>query len=123
MTLAQEPCAAKSNEITAIPRLLGRLVLEGAVVTIDAAGCHRAIVQKLRAARTLACRVGWLRFRGCLEMPPGELLALHAAHLRAPSHSTRPPHGTPTLRHQCAAVGQKRSAAGPPQTQGCPQAG
>ena len=50
LTLAQEPCEAKSNEITAIPRLLGRMVLEGAVVTIDAAGCQRAIVQDLRAA-------------------------------------------------------------------------
>ena len=50
LTLAQEPCAAKSNEIAAIPHLLGRLVLEGAVVTIDAAGCQRAIVQALQAA-------------------------------------------------------------------------
>ena len=50
LTLAQEPCAAKSHEITAIPRLLERMVLEGAVVTIDAAGCRRAIVQALRAA-------------------------------------------------------------------------
>ena len=48
--LAREPCAAKSNGITAIPRLLGRMVLEGAVVTIDAAGCQRAIVQNLQAA-------------------------------------------------------------------------
>ena len=50
LTLAQEPCEAKSNEITAIPRLLERMVLEGAVVTIDAAGCQRAIVQDLQAA-------------------------------------------------------------------------
>ena len=50
LTLAQEPCEAKSNEITAIPCLLERMVLEGAVVTIDAAGCQRAIVQDLRAA-------------------------------------------------------------------------
>ena len=50
LTLAQEPCAAKSNEITAIPRLLERMVLEGAVVTIDAAGCQTAIVQNLRKA-------------------------------------------------------------------------
>ena len=50
LTVAQEPCEAKSNEITAIPRLLGRIPLEGAVVTIDAAGCQRALVQALRAA-------------------------------------------------------------------------
>ena len=50
LTVAQEPCDAKSNEITAIPRLLDRIHLEGAVVTIDAAGCQTAIVQALRAA-------------------------------------------------------------------------
>ena len=50
LTVAQEACDAKSNEITAIPRLLDRIHLEGAVVTIDAAGCQRDIVQALRAA-------------------------------------------------------------------------
>ncbi len=50
LTLAQEPCDIKSNEITALPRLLDRIHLEGAVVTIDAAGCQTAIVQALRAA-------------------------------------------------------------------------
>ena len=50
LTLAQEPCGAQSNEIEAIPRLLDRMVLKGAVVTIDAAGCQTAIVQALREA-------------------------------------------------------------------------
>ena len=50
LTVAQEPCVAKSNEITALPRLLDRMALEGAIVTIDAAGCQTAIVQALRAA-------------------------------------------------------------------------
>ena len=50
LTLAQEPCDAKSNEITALPRLLDRIHLEEAVVTIDAAGCQTAIVQALREA-------------------------------------------------------------------------
>ena len=49
LTLAQEPCDRKSNEITALPRLLDRIHLPGAVVTIDAAGCQTAIVQALRA--------------------------------------------------------------------------
>ena len=34
------------------PRLLDRMALEGAIVTIDAAGCQTAIVQALRAAGT-----------------------------------------------------------------------
>ena len=50
LTVAREACDAKSNEITAIPRLLDRIHLEGAVVTIDAAGCQTAIVQALREA-------------------------------------------------------------------------
>ncbi len=48
LTLAREPCPAKSNEITALPRLLGRMALEGALVTIDASGLQTAIVQALR---------------------------------------------------------------------------
>ena len=36
LTLAQEPCDAKSNEIAAIPRWLDRIHLQGAVVTMDA---------------------------------------------------------------------------------------
>ena len=50
LTVAQEPCDSKSNEITALPRLLDRMHLEGAVVTIDAAGCQRDIVQALQDA-------------------------------------------------------------------------
>jgi predicted transposase YbfD/YdcC len=45
MVLAQEKVADKSNEITAIPRLLDILDIEGAIVTIDAMGCQREIAQ------------------------------------------------------------------------------
>ena len=51
LTLAQEPCDSKSNEITALPRLLDRMALKGAIVTMDAAGCQTAIVQGLQALR------------------------------------------------------------------------
>ena len=44
LTVAQEPYEAKSNKITALPRLLAHLVLEAAVVTIDAAGCQTTAV-------------------------------------------------------------------------------
>jgi predicted transposase YbfD/YdcC len=37
----------KSNEITAIPKLLDMLCLEGATVTIDAIGCQREISQRI----------------------------------------------------------------------------
>lgn len=43
VTLAQEYVADKSNEITAIPRLLELLDLHGQIVTIDAMGTHTHI--------------------------------------------------------------------------------
>jgi predicted transposase YbfD/YdcC len=39
----------KSNEITAIPRLLELMDLHGALVTIDAIGCQKAIARKVVA--------------------------------------------------------------------------
>jgi predicted transposase YbfD/YdcC len=38
---------SKSNDITAIPALLELLDLQGALVTIDAMGCQKAIAQKI----------------------------------------------------------------------------
>jgi len=49
LVLGQEAVDRKSNEIVAIPRLLERLELEGAFVTIDAMGCQREIAQAIRA--------------------------------------------------------------------------
>jgi len=43
LVLGQEAVTGASNEIAAIPALLDKLVLEGALVTIDAIGCQRAI--------------------------------------------------------------------------------
>lgn len=47
LVLGQVKVDEKSNEITAIPALLDALSLEGAVVTIDAAGCQTAIAQNV----------------------------------------------------------------------------
>ena len=47
LVLGQVKVDEKSNEITAIPDLLDALSLDGAVVTIDAAGCQTAIAQKV----------------------------------------------------------------------------
>jgi predicted transposase YbfD/YdcC len=48
LTLAQVAAEEKSNEITAIPRLLALLDLNGAVVTIDALGCQKEIAARVR---------------------------------------------------------------------------
>jgi len=45
LVLGQQACGAKSNEITAIPLLLERLALTGALVTTDAMGCQREVAQ------------------------------------------------------------------------------
>jgi predicted transposase YbfD/YdcC len=47
LVLAQRKVDDKSNEITAIPKLLAVLELSGTVVTIDAMGCQTAIAEKI----------------------------------------------------------------------------
>jgi predicted transposase YbfD/YdcC len=47
LVLGQAKVADKSNEITAIPKLLDLLTIEGATVTIDAIGCQRKIAEKI----------------------------------------------------------------------------
>jgi predicted transposase YbfD/YdcC len=48
LVLGEVPVDDKSNEITAIPKLLGILELSGAIVTIDALGCQKEIAAKVR---------------------------------------------------------------------------
>ena len=50
VSLGQLKTEEKSNEITAIPELLGLLHLRGAIVTIDAMGCQRKIAQAIQDA-------------------------------------------------------------------------
>ncbi len=47
LVLGQVKTDEKSNEITAIPKLLELLHLRGCIVTIDAMGCQREIVQQI----------------------------------------------------------------------------
>lgn len=49
LTLGQVAVSDKSNEITAIPRLLELLDPSGAVATIDAMGCQKDIARQVRA--------------------------------------------------------------------------
>jgi len=51
MSLGQIPESAKSNEITAIPKLLDTLSIEGCLVTIDAMGCQKEIAKKIVSMR------------------------------------------------------------------------
>lgn len=47
LVLAQEKVTEKSNEITAIPKLLEHLVLKGAIVSIDAMGTQKDIANSI----------------------------------------------------------------------------
>jgi predicted transposase YbfD/YdcC len=49
LILGQQAVDCKSNEITAIPKLLEILDLTGAIVTIDAMGCQKEIAAKIIA--------------------------------------------------------------------------
>ena len=70
LVLGQEAVAGKSNEITAIPLLLERLELAGALVTIDAIGCQSKIAQAILAKRAdylLAVKANWPSLQAEIE--------------------------------------------------------
>lgn len=70
LVLGQQACDAKSNEITAIPLLLDRLALTGALVTIDAMGCQTKIAQKILdkgADYLLAVKDNWPTLHGEID--------------------------------------------------------
>ena len=47
LVIGQVKTEEKSNEITAIPKLLDMIYIKGCIVTIDAMGCQRKIVKKI----------------------------------------------------------------------------
>ena len=47
MMLAQVKTDSKSNEITALPKVLGMIDITGSTVTIDAMGCHQSIAKQI----------------------------------------------------------------------------
>jgi predicted transposase YbfD/YdcC len=47
LSLGQVACAEKSNEITAIPELLRLVDIKGTIITIDAMGTQKAIVEEI----------------------------------------------------------------------------
>lgn len=45
--IGEKETGEKSNEITAIPELLNKLEIKGCIITIDAMGCQKKIVEKI----------------------------------------------------------------------------
>ena len=48
LVLTQEKVNGKGNEVTALPEVLGRLALSGAIVSIDAMGCQKGIACQIK---------------------------------------------------------------------------
>jgi predicted transposase YbfD/YdcC len=78
LVLGQAKVADKSNAIVAIPKLLDLLQIEGAIVTIDAMGCQRAIARKIvdkKADYILALKGNQGRLRADAELFADEPVA------------------------------------------------
>jgi hypothetical protein len=68
LSLGQVVVDAKSNEITAIPELLGLREISGAVVTIDAMECQKEIAELIREGAGITC---WRSRRTSRRCPSG----------------------------------------------------
>ncbi len=91
LVLGQVKVAEKSNEITAIPKLLDLLAIEGAIVTIDAMGCQREIAQKIVAKKAdylLALKGNQGTLREDVELFAAEQQAARFTHTVASRHRT-----------------------------------
>jgi hypothetical protein len=72
LVLGQVATDAKSNEITAVPRLLEMLKLDGAIVTVDALNCQRNIAQQIidqKGDYVMALKSLPPRRRGAIKAP------------------------------------------------------
>jgi len=91
LVLGQVKVADKSNEIVAIPKLLDMLVIEGAIVTIDAMGCQRAIARKIldkKADYVLALKGNQGALREDVELFAAEQKAASFKHTATSRHET-----------------------------------
>jgi predicted transposase YbfD/YdcC len=91
LVLGQAKVAEKSNEITAIPKLLGLLAIEGAIVTIDAMGCQRDIAQTIldkKADDVLALKANQGSLREDVELFVAEQQAVGFRDTEISQHAT-----------------------------------
>ena len=103
LVLGQLKVDDKSNEITAIPKLLGLLELEGAVVTIDAMGCQKEIAQTITdggADYVLALKDNHPTLHGEVKLFFEDLKADQLPHITYDCHATLDAdHGRLETRH------------------------
>ena len=124
LVLGQVATDAKSNEITAVPKLLKMLNLEGCIVTVDALNCQREIARQIidqkgdyalalkgnQGRCTTRCGPSWTTRRPICPSAMAQLTATMAASRPGPAWSR------PTF-HGCRRTITGRSDRG---RQGCP---
>jgi predicted transposase YbfD/YdcC len=91
LVLGQIKVVDKSNEIVAIPKLLKMLVIEGAIVTIDAMGCQREIAKVIlekKADYVLALKGNQGSLREDVELFVNEQKANGFADTKISQHTT-----------------------------------
>jgi len=103
LVLGQLKVDDKSNEITAIPKLLKMLELEGAIVTIDAMGCQKEIAKTLTeqgAEYVLALKDNHPTLHGEVHLLFEDVKAARLPHITAARHTTTDAdHGRLETRH------------------------
>lgn len=106
ISLGQFAVDGKSNEITAIPKLLEMLDLSGALVTIDAMGCQTEIAERIVASGADYC----LAVKGNQPTLHRGIVAFFATHLeddfvgvRARRHQTKE-HGHGREEFRCYTI-------------------
>lgn len=103
LVLGQHKVDDKSNEITAIPKLLRMLELEGAIVTIDAMGCQKAIARTIieqGADYVLALKNNHATLHGEVRRYFDDVKADRFAHVTYDHHTTvDADHGRLETRH------------------------
>ena len=106
LCLGQVATDEKSNEITAIPKLLQVLSLEGALVTIDAMGCQKEIAGKIRAKKghyLLAVKGNQERLHGDIAAYAGKALEAEYGGIDSSFHETEET-GHGRKEYRCARV-------------------
>jgi predicted transposase YbfD/YdcC len=109
LVLGQKAVDEKSNEITAIPALLERIDLEGALVSVDAMGCNPDIAQSI-----LDAEVDYLlAVKDNQPTLHPRSKAISTQHLLAKSIGTKPS-ARITASSTCEPTGSPTSSTGPP---------
>lgn len=96
ISAGQVTCGQKSNELEALPRLLEKLLLKDAIVTIDAMGCQKNIAEQIHNAGGGYVLTLKANQKNALAAVAGHFAQADEAAQAPPGHTT---HTTEELSH------------------------